>query len=154
MVNGLIMRSRGSSLMHLDNSLKFKLRRKVTLMTLNVEGCWALDCTHSCPTGLQKRNNNAVSSSSVIPATGKRPVIQMQQSLIYLLQQKHAEQQLYSTCQQLAQEPTQASPAAEDGKLNPHRLQPDVSPESCWQTWQHGSIRVVSRAPEYQRSII
>lgn len=46
MVNGLIMRSRGSSLMHLDNnSLKFKLRRRVTLMTLNVEGCWALDCT-------------------------------------------------------------------------------------------------------------
>lgn len=46
MVNGLIMRSCGSSLMHLDNnSLKFKLRRKVTLMTLNVEGCWALDCT-------------------------------------------------------------------------------------------------------------
>lgn len=46
MVNGLIMRPRGSSLMHLDNnSLTFKLRRKVTLMTLNVEGCWALDCT-------------------------------------------------------------------------------------------------------------
>lgn len=46
MVNGVIMRSRGSSLMHLDNnSLKFKLRRRVTLMTLNVEGCWALDCT-------------------------------------------------------------------------------------------------------------
>lgn len=46
MVNGPIMRSRGSSLMHLDNnSLKFKLRRRVTLMTLNGEGCWALDCT-------------------------------------------------------------------------------------------------------------
>lgn len=46
MVNGVIMRSRGSSLMHLDNnSLKFNLRRRVTLMTLNVEGCWALDCT-------------------------------------------------------------------------------------------------------------
>lgn len=40
----------------------------------------------------------------------------MQQSLIYLLQQRHAEQQLYSTCQKLEQEPTQASPAAENGK--------------------------------------
>lgn len=114
------MRPRGSSLMHLDNnSLTFKLRRKVTLMTLNVEGCWPWIVRHSCPTGLQKLVpplNNAVSSSSVIPATGKRPVIQMQQSLIYLLQQRHAEQQLYSTCQKLEQEPTQASPAAENGK--------------------------------------